>query len=91
MMYSQLNYLGCFLPISKEKATKLGNIIETFVTGNLRIAKKRLYLSPEQGGLGLFDVLDFLDSQKVAWIVRAKNLDEILESSPVLVWYRIDH
>jgi hypothetical protein len=45
--------------------------------GNLRIAKKRLYLSPEHGGLGLFDVLDFLDSQKVAWIVRAKNLDEI--------------
>ena len=90
-MYSQLNYLGCFLPISREKATELGNIIETFVTGNLRIAKKRLYLSPEQGGLGLFDVLDFLDSQKVAWIVRAKNLDEILESSPVLVWYRIDH
>jgi hypothetical protein len=47
MMYSQLNYLGCFLLISKEKATELGNIIETFVVGNLRIAKKRLNM----GGL----------------------------------------
>jgi hypothetical protein len=77
MMYSQLNYLGCFIPISKNFADLIGDQIETFVTGNLRIAKKRLYISPESGGLGLFDITNFLDSQKVAWIARAANLDEV--------------
>ncbi len=77
MMYSQLNYLGCFVPISKNFADLIDNQIETFVTDNLRIAKKRLYISPENGGLGLFDITNFLDSQKVAWIARAANLDEV--------------
>jgi hypothetical protein len=77
MLYSQINYLGCFLPINKPKADEIGTLIESFVLNNIRIAKKRLYLSPENGGLGLFEINDFLDSQKVAWIARAKNLDEI--------------
>jgi hypothetical protein len=77
MMYSQLNYLGCFIPISKNSSDMIGNQIETFVTGNIRIAKKRLYSSPENGGLGLFNITDFLDSQKVSWIARAANLDEV--------------
>jgi hypothetical protein len=55
----------------------IGDQIETFVTGNIRIAKKRLYSSPENGGLGLFNITDFLDSQKVSWIARAANLDEV--------------
>jgi hypothetical protein len=55
----------------------IGEQIETFVTGNIRIAKKRLYSSPENGGLGLFNITDFLDSQKVSWIARAENLDEV--------------
>jgi hypothetical protein len=52
-------------------------LIEDFVTGNIQIAKKRLYLSTDNGGLGLFEINDFLDSQKVSWITRASNLDEI--------------
>ncbi len=77
MMYSQLNYLGCFLPINKTKADEIGALIESFVLNNITIAKKRLYLHPEYGGLGLFEIKDFLDSQKVAWISRALNLDEV--------------
>jgi hypothetical protein len=61
----------------KNYADSIGEQIETFVTGNQRIAKKRLYTSPESGGLGLFDITNFLDSQKVAWIARAESLDEI--------------
>ena len=77
MMYSQLNYLGCFLPHNEEYANRIGEKIENFVTGNIQIAKKRLFLTPQAGGLGLFNVKDFLDSQKVSWIVRARKLDEI--------------
>jgi hypothetical protein len=77
MMYSQLNYLGCFLPLPKIYADRISTLIEDFVTGNIQIAKKRLYLSPENGGLGLFEINDFLDSQKVSWVPRANSLDEI--------------
>jgi len=77
MLYSQINYLGCILPIPVQTASVLEDLIENFVTGPLRIAKKRLYLSPENGGLGLFEIKTFLDAQKVAWIVRANDTDEI--------------
>jgi hypothetical protein len=77
MMYSQLNYLGCFLPLPKTHADRISILIEDYVTGNIQIAKKRLYLSPENGGLGLFEINDFIDSQKVSWVPRATSLDEI--------------
>jgi hypothetical protein len=35
-----------------------------------------MYRSPEDGGLGLFVLDDFLDSQKCAWIKRSNGLDE---------------
>jgi hypothetical protein len=77
MLYSQVNYLGCILPIPDHTVVELENMIENFVTGSLRIAKKRLYLSLANGGLGLFEIKPFLASQKVSWVVRASSLDEI--------------
>jgi hypothetical protein len=87
MMYSQLNYLGCFLPMNKPKADEIGGLIESFVLNNITVAKKRLYLNPENGGLGLFEIKDFLDSQKVAWIARAQNLDEVWKVRLYLAGY----
>ncbi len=77
MLYSQINYLGCFLPVPDQITNSFEELIENFITGNLQISKKRLYLSPESGVLGLFELKTFLTSQKVAWTVRALNLDEI--------------
>jgi hypothetical protein len=77
MLYSQINYLGCFLPVPERIIELLEDLIEDFVKGSLQIAKKRLYLSPESGGLGLFQIESFLISQKIAWTVRALNFDEI--------------
>jgi len=73
LMYSQLNYLGCFLPVSEEKTTEINEIIGTFVKGNLRISKKRIFMRPEDGGLGLFEVKQFLRAQICSWIRRADN------------------
>jgi hypothetical protein len=42
----------------------------------MNIAKKRLYKNPEDGGLGLFNINDFLDAQKCAWIRRSLDLNE---------------
>jgi hypothetical protein len=50
--------------------------LKQHVKGNLNIAKKRLYLAPEHGGLGLFDIDNFLDAQKCSWIKRSVSLNE---------------
>jgi hypothetical protein len=76
LMYSQINYLGCFLPFPAEYINTIDSIITTFVKGKINIAKKRLYLSPKQGGLGLFDIPTFLHAQRCAWIKRSLNFDE---------------
>ncbi len=76
MLYSQINYIGCFLPIPKEYLDAYDQLITKYVKGPLNIARKRLYLKPEDGGLGLFEITDFLDAQRCAWIKRSTNLDE---------------
>jgi hypothetical protein len=76
MMYSQVNYLGCFTPIPVVSINEYDNLITTFVKGKLNIAKKRLYLPTEHGGLGLFAIDDFLDAQRCMWIKRCIGLDE---------------
>jgi hypothetical protein len=76
MLYSQINYLGCFMPLSEETVAELDNLIINFVKGNLNIARKRMYQQPENGGLGLFDLKNFLDAQKCAWIKRSHDLSE---------------
>jgi hypothetical protein len=56
MLYSQLNYLGNFLPMDNENIKLWSDLIENFVVGNLKIAKNRRCLTREEGGLGLFDI-----------------------------------
>jgi hypothetical protein len=76
MMYSQINYLGCFLHLPERVIESYSSIIERYVSGKLNIAKNRLTESIEMGGLGLFDLTTFLDAQRVAWVKRAKSLDD---------------
>ncbi len=75
-MYSQINYLGCFLPMENHYLTALETIIENYVKGNLNISKERMSLSREDGGLGLFSLRQFLMGQNCAWAKRAQNLDD---------------
>jgi len=73
LMYSQVNYLGCFLPFKSNEYAALNDLICNFVKGKLNISKKRFFLRPEDGGLGLFDIEEFLMVQKCSWIKRAHN------------------
>jgi hypothetical protein len=75
-MYSNLNYLGCFLPMPGGKITQISNLIENYVKGTLNIAKERLTKKREEGGLGLFDIEIFLRAQACTWAKRAQNLDD---------------
>jgi hypothetical protein len=76
MLYSQINYLDCFLPLAEEYVIEWSNLIENFVLGSLNISKNRRYLCRTEGGLGLFDIKTYLSGQKCNWIKRAKNLDD---------------
>jgi exonuclease III len=76
MFYSQLNYMGCILPVSAENICAIEDIIHEFVNGNLRTAKERTFKPVNLGGLGLFNVQNFLDAQTCSWIRRAKTIDQ---------------
>ncbi len=76
MLYSQLNYLGNFLPLENNYIQQWSDLIENFVVGPLNIAKNRRCLPREEGDLGLFDIKIYLGSQKCNWIKRSKNLDD---------------
>ena len=68
MLYSQVNYLGSLLDLSDIHTDRISRPIATFVSGNLRIAKGRVFTSTENGGLGMTEIKMFLDYQKCGWI-----------------------
>jgi Reverse transcriptase (RNA-dependent DNA polymerase) len=76
MLYSQLNYIGCVIPIQENVIKTIETSIYKFVSGNLRIARERVFLPVESGGLGLFDIKNFLDAQSCSWIRRARIIDQ---------------
>ena len=73
-LVSQLNYIGCFLPMPEDTRNLLQDIINGFVKKNLQVSAERLYLDPEHGGLGIFDLKDFFQAQHCSWIKRANSL-----------------
>jgi len=75
-MYSQLNYLGCFLPLEQYRIVNIENLIEGYVRGNLNISKARMTLPREEGGNGLFEIEPFLCGQVCTWAKRAQTLDD---------------
>jgi exonuclease III len=77
MFYSQLSYIGCVIPINNDQYSQIEDIIYRYASGNLRIAKNRVFLPVNQGGLGLFPITDFLSAQKISWIRRCKKIDTV--------------
>jgi hypothetical protein len=76
MLYSQVNYLGCFLPFEKQTISHWEDIIRKFVSGNLNVSAKRCYLPAAEGGLGLVPVNVHLNAQRCRWVLLCKdNID----------------
>jgi hypothetical protein len=76
MMYSQLNYLGSFLNFDAQSIKRWEEIIGKFVSGKMNIAKDRIFKEVSEGGMGLFPIEIFLQSQKLGWIRLAQSLDK---------------
>ena len=72
LMFSQISYLGCFIMPTDAQVSEIQNIIDKFVTGTLRVARDRIYMPVEGGGLGSFNVREFIISLQVGWVKKAQ-------------------
>jgi hypothetical protein len=77
LLIPQLNYLACFLEPSQRILNAIQETLDSFALQGLQVSKDRRYLSPKNGGLGLFELKTFLTALKCSWIKRAisKNID----------------
>jgi len=50
--------------------------IESFVLGNLKLTKNRIFLDKKAGGLGLIDIENYIGSQVCSWVKRAYFLND---------------
>jgi len=71
LLFSQIIYLGSILMPSRQKINDIQNSLDNFVIGNLNFAKNRITLPTVEGGLGMFNVEEFLTAQQCVWILRA--------------------
>jgi hypothetical protein len=87
MLYSQTNYLGSVLPIKDNHMCKWEDQIHKFVNGNLKLGKKKTFTSVKFGGLGLFPIKEFLQSQKLMDYPRGKKYRFGMERSLITLSY----
>jgi hypothetical protein len=73
LLISQVIYLGSFLMPSPVKFKKIQDLLDKFALGKMNFAVNRISLPCEQGGLGLFDLENFLMAQQAGWILKAKR------------------
>jgi hypothetical protein len=71
LIIPQINYLGCFLCPNENILKNIQRSLDNFALGGLNVAVDRRYLPPEMGGMGLFDIKNFLEAQRCSWIKRA--------------------
>ena len=68
--------MGSVLDLNDSHTDRISKPIEQFVSGNLRIAKSRIFTSTVSGGLGLTEIKTFLTYQKCGWIKLVLKPDE---------------
>jgi hypothetical protein len=71
LLIPQLNYIGCFLDPSPLVLQNIQTTLDSFALHGLQVSRDCRYLSPQDGGLGLFNLKNFLQAQKCSWIKRA--------------------
>jgi hypothetical protein len=71
LLISLVNHLGCFLMPSHAIVQSIQKSLDEFTLGSLYVARNRVTLPPECGGLGLFKLDEFLTAQQCTWVLRA--------------------
>jgi hypothetical protein len=70
-MLPQVNYVATILTPNDDTIKRIEQITENFVAKGLNIGKKKLYKTVEQGGIGMFNLNEFIASLQCAWIKRS--------------------
>ena len=71
LLMPQINFLSTIIMPTSDSITELETLMNNFVTQGMTIAKSRLYTSAKNGGLGLFDLRQFISALQSTWIKRA--------------------
>jgi hypothetical protein len=77
LMLSKLSYLGCILDPDPAQLAEINNIVNNFVKGKLAVSVEKITAPPDRGGLGMINLEDFLTGIKIAWVRRAKNINDM--------------
>jgi hypothetical protein len=68
-----VSHLGSILMPSNRILNEMQNLMDDFGRGNLNVAKNRITLPTELGGLGLFCLRNFLIAQQAGWVLKAEK------------------
>ena len=71
LLMPQLNYIGTILTPDRDTLVEIEQMMERFVTSGFQIAKSRLYVPANLGGIGLFQLETFINALQCTWIKRA--------------------
>ncbi len=74
LILPQLNYVAAIMTPDDQQVNQIEKAMESFVTKGFSIAKERLYLPVNEGGLGMFKLLDFIRGLQCNWFKRCHNL-----------------
>jgi hypothetical protein len=69
-MLSQIGYAGSFITPTNNQAKRIQDLMDNFCLNSLRIARKKLYLPPALGGLGLINVKNYIKALQCSWVKR---------------------
>jgi hypothetical protein len=70
-LLAQIGHLGCILTPKCEQILTMQEMMDNFCKGSLKVAASRIYKSPEQGGLGLIKISEFISAIQTVWVKRA--------------------
>jgi hypothetical protein len=68
MLVSQIGYIGCIITPSCQQMKTLQDLIDSYVTQGTVVARDRLYIKPEEGGLGLINLTDYVTALQCSWV-----------------------
>jgi hypothetical protein len=74
LLLPQINYVATIFTPPPETMAVLEKTMENFVVRGFTIAKNRIYLPVDKGGLGLFKLGDFITGLQCSWIKRCFHL-----------------
>ncbi len=70
-MYAQIGYVCSILSPTQEQINNYRSIIFSYVNCRAPVAQDRIASPCEVGGLGLFDICDYITSLQASWVKRA--------------------